>query len=74
MKGHEYLTIRNGVWQYYRRVPAHFAHLDTRGTVKLSTKVSGNKASRGRRSTQRHPGSLLARPVRTERHRRRARL
>ena len=51
-RGHEYLTIRNGVWQYYRRVPAHFAHFDKRGTVKLSTKVkvakdrAGNKASR----------------------------
>ena len=49
---HEYLTIREGVWQYYRRVPAHFAHLDRRGTVKLSTKIKvardreGNKASR----------------------------
>jgi integrase len=52
MGDHDYLTIRDGVWQYYRRVPSHFAHLDKRGTVKLSTKIKvardreGNKASR----------------------------
>jgi hypothetical protein len=50
--GHEYLTDRDGTWQFYRRVPTHFAHLDKRGTVKLSTKVrvakdrTGSKASR----------------------------
>lgn len=50
--GHEYLTERDGTWQFYRRVPIHFAHLDKRGTVKLSTKVkvakdrTGSKASR----------------------------
>jgi hypothetical protein len=50
--GHEFLTQRHGAWQYYRRVPIHFAHLDTRGTVKISTKIkvakdrTGSKASR----------------------------
>ena len=49
---HEYLTVRHGVWQFYRRVPARFTHLDKRGTVKLSTKIkvakdrTGIKASR----------------------------
>jgi integrase len=49
---HEYLTVRDGVWQFYRRVPSHFGHLDKRGTVKLSTKIkvakdrTGAKASR----------------------------
>lgn len=50
--GHEYLTERGSTWQFYHRVPSHFAHLDTRGTVKLSTKIkvandrTGSKASR----------------------------
>jgi integrase len=49
--GH-YLTKRNGVWHYHRRVPADYAHLDKRGAVKLSTKIkvandrAGTKASR----------------------------
>jgi integrase len=50
--GHEYLTIRDGVWHYYRRVPAHFVPLAKCATVKLSTKIrvakdqTGSKASR----------------------------
>jgi integrase len=53
--GHEngqYLTVRDGVWHYLRRVPAEFAHLDKRGSIKLSTKVkvakdrTGTKAGR----------------------------
>src|ERR1700758_694087 len=47
-----YLTIRNGVWHFYRRVPIEYAHLDRRHHVKLSTKVrvatdrTGTKAGR----------------------------
>jgi len=48
----QYQTIRNGVWQYVRRVPEDYAHLDPRGIVKTSTRVkvandrSGTKACR----------------------------
>lgn len=35
----EYLTQRNGVWHYYRRVPNEYATLDARHHVRLSTKV-----------------------------------
>src|SRR2546421_12107516 len=48
----QYLTIRDGVWHYHRRVPSTYAHLDKRGSVKLSTKIrvandrAGTKAGR----------------------------
>jgi integrase len=48
----QYLTIRDGVWHYHRRVPSNFAHLDKRGSIKLSTKIkvandrAGTKAGR----------------------------
>jgi integrase len=48
----QYLTIRDGVWHYHRRVPSSFAHLDKRGSIKLSTKIkvahdrAGTKAGR----------------------------
>ena len=48
----QYQTIRKGVWQYARRVPEDYAHLDKRGVVKISTKIKvandrcGTKASR----------------------------
>jgi integrase len=48
----QYLTIRDGVWHYHRRVPSNFAHLDKRGSIKLSTKIkvaldrTGTKAGR----------------------------
>jgi hypothetical protein len=35
----EYLTKRDGVWHYYRRVPSEYAHLDRRAHIKLSTKI-----------------------------------
>ncbi|MCC8936870.1 integrase [Bradyrhizobium sp. Arg68] len=35
----QYLTIRHGVWHFLRRVPVEYEHLDTRGNVKLSTKI-----------------------------------
>ena len=48
----EYLTKRDGVWHYYRRVPSEYAHLDKRVHIKLSTKIkiandrTGTKAGR----------------------------
>jgi integrase len=48
----QFLTIRDGVWHYYRRVPSSYAHLDKRGSIKLSTKIkvandrTGTKAGR----------------------------
>jgi integrase len=48
----QYLTIRDGVWHYHRRVPNNFAQLDKRGSIKLSTKIkvaldrAGTKAGR----------------------------
>ena len=48
----QYLTKRNGVWHYYRRVPTEYAHLDRRHHIKLSTKIkvasdrTGTKAGR----------------------------
>ena len=48
----QYLTQRHGVWHYVRRVPSEYQALDTRGIVKLSTKVKiandrkGTKAGR----------------------------
>ena len=48
----QYLTARNGVWHYYRRVPIEYAHFDDRHHIKLSTKIkvandrTGTKAGR----------------------------
>src|SRR5262245_38691720 len=48
----DYLTQRNGVWHYYRRVPSEYAALDSRHHIRLSTKIkvahdrTGTKASR----------------------------
>jgi integrase len=48
----QYLTQRDGVWHYLRRVPTEYAHLDKRGSIKLSTKIkilkdrTGSKAGR----------------------------
>lgn len=48
----QYLTQRHDVWHYVRRVPSEYQSLDTRGIVKLSTKVKiandrkGTKAGR----------------------------
>lgn len=46
----EYLTKRNGHWQFVRRVPLEFASLDTRGIVKHSTKVAVATDKRGTRA------------------------
>jgi integrase len=48
----DYLTQRNGVWHYYRRVPSEYTTLDPRHHVRLSTKIkvandrTGTKAGR----------------------------
>jgi hypothetical protein len=39
MSEQQYLTVRQGVWHFLRRVPVEYTHLDTRGNVKLSTKI-----------------------------------
>ena len=35
----QYLTVHHGVWHFLRRVPIEYERLDTRGNVKLSSKV-----------------------------------
>jgi hypothetical protein len=46
----EYLTKRNGHWQFYRRVPLEFAVLDKRGAIKHSTKNAVRNDPRGARA------------------------
>jgi hypothetical protein len=43
----DYLTKRNGVWQFVRRVPLEYATLDRRSVIKHSTKVEVSKDPRG---------------------------
>jgi hypothetical protein len=43
----DYLTRRNGFWQFVRRVPLEFAALDKSGIIKLSTRVEIRKDRRG---------------------------
>jgi hypothetical protein len=43
----DYLTKRNGYWQFVRRVPLDYVHLDGRGVIKHSTKVPVRKDRRG---------------------------
>jgi hypothetical protein len=43
----DYLTKRNGYWQFARRVPLEFANLDKRGVIKHSTKVEVRNDRRG---------------------------
>jgi len=44
----DYLTRRNGFWQYVRKVPLRYRHLDKRGIIKLSTQVAVAKDRNGR--------------------------
>lgn len=46
----DYLTKRNGFWQFVRRVPLEFATLDPRGIIKHSTKVPTSADKRGHRA------------------------
>jgi hypothetical protein len=43
----DYLTKRNGFWQFVRRVPLEYSALDTRSVIKHSTKVDVRKDHRG---------------------------
>jgi hypothetical protein len=43
----DYLTKRNGVWQFVRRVPLEYAALDRRGVIKHSTRIQVSKDRRG---------------------------
>src|SRR6516225_2268911 len=49
--GH-YMTPRGGVWHYYRRVPAEFAHFDPRPHIKLSTKIKVKNDPSGARAAR----------------------
>jgi integrase len=42
----DYLTQRNGYWQFQRRVPLEFTALDKRGIIRHSTKVAVEKDRR----------------------------
>ncbi len=46
----DYLTKRNGHWQFVRRVPLEFAALDPRGIIKHSTKVPIHADKRGHKA------------------------
>ena len=48
----QYLTKRHGVWHFLRRVPTEYAHLDTRGNVKLSTKIKVAADRKGTKAGQ----------------------
>ena len=48
----QYLTKRHGVWHFLRRVPTEYAHLDTRGNVKLSTKIKVASDRKGTKAGQ----------------------
>ena len=48
----QYLTKRHGVWHFLRRVPSEYAHLDTRGNVKLSTKIKVAADRKGTKAGQ----------------------
>lgn len=47
----EYLIERNGYYYYFRRVPKHLAHLDTRTHVKISLKTRDKAVARKRALT-----------------------
>ncbi len=38
-RGDDYLTERNGVWHFIRRVPVEFSEFDKRNPIRLSTKI-----------------------------------
>lgn len=48
----QYLTKRDGYWNYVRRVPEPYAHLDRRGIVKQSTRIKVSDDPRGRRAAR----------------------
>lgn len=48
----DFLTKRNGTWHFARRVPAEFAHLDSRGVIKHSTKIKVADDRAGRQAAR----------------------
>jgi integrase len=48
----DFLTRRCGSWHFVRRVPVEFAHLDSRGIIKHSTKVRIANDRTGRRAAR----------------------
>ena len=45
----QYLYNKRGRWQYTRRVPSEVAHLDRRGTIRVSLKTDSLDVARHRR-------------------------
>lgn len=43
----DYLTDRDGIWQFARRVPLEYAAIDPRGVIKLTTKIPVRTDRRG---------------------------
>jgi len=48
----DFLTRRNGTWQFVRRVPVEFAAFDRRGVIRHSTKVRVASDRTGRRAAR----------------------
>ncbi|MGM5047709.1 hypothetical protein AB8A20_02480 [Tardiphaga sp. 604_B6_N1_1] len=48
----EYLTKRNGVWHYQRRVPEEYAAFDKRVPVRLTTSIKVVDDKRGRKAIE----------------------
>lgn len=48
-KEHRYLDNRGGHWRYVRRVPSRLAHLDPRGTIRVSLKTDSLQRAMQRR-------------------------
>ncbi|WP_271611436.1 hypothetical protein [Bradyrhizobium sp. CCBAU 21360] len=48
----DFLTRRNGMWHFVRRVPKEYCNLDTRGVIRHSTKVRVASDRTGRRAMQ----------------------
>lgn len=48
----DFLTRRNGMWHFVRRVPSEFAPFDRRGIIRHSTKVAVSTDRTGRRAVR----------------------
>ncbi|MGC8535511.1 MAG: hypothetical protein ACP5QR_08240 [Rhizomicrobium sp.] len=48
----DFLTRRNGVWHFVRRVPIEFAEFDRRGIVRHSTRIKVADDRTGRRAAR----------------------
>ncbi len=54
-----YLKARGAKWHYVCRVPAHFAHIDGRGTIQISLKTSSLDVAQLRRDSLERADELL---------------